>query len=94
MKKRLMDNLRTIAVLVGLFLALSGALWKVWSVETQVKENTYWIDEERFDRLEGRIAYKEIDCGKEAKDCSQREQDTIRRWKRQVKKLGKKLGFE
>jgi hypothetical protein len=92
--KRLTDNLKMIGILVGLFLALSGGLYKVWSVESQVKENTYWIDEERYDRLEARIAYKEIDCDTDAKDCGKRDQDAIRRWKRQIKKLGKKLGYE
>ncbi len=90
MKRRLMDNLGTIAIL----LMLSGVIWAGFGFTAQVKENTYWIDEERYDRLEARITYKEIDCGKDAKNCSEQNQDTIRRWKRQIKKLGKKLGYE
>ena len=94
MKRRLMDNIKMIGVLVALFLALSGGLYKVWSVESQVKENTYWIDEERYDRLEGRVAYKEVNCGEDAVRCSEKDQKLIRRWKRQIRRLGKKLGYE
>lgn len=90
MKRRLMDNLGTIAIL----LTLSGVIWAGFGFAAQVKENTYWIDEERYDRLEGRIAYKKVDCGEDAKNCSKQDQETVRRWKRQIKKLGKKLGYE
>lgn len=94
MKRRLTDNLGKIVAVVVLLGVFSGILFKGWAMEVKVKENTYWIDEERYDRLEARIAYKEVDCGKDAKNCDQRDQDTIRRWKRQIKKLGKKLGYE
>ena len=96
MKRRLMDNLKLIAVLAGLFLALSGGLYKVWSVEAQVSENTYWIDEERYDRQEARIEYKlTVDCNNEGiKTCNEKDKKTIKRWRRRLKKLGKKLGYE
>ena len=40
MKRRLMDNLKLIAMLATLLVVLSGGLWKVWSMETSVKKNT------------------------------------------------------
>ena len=92
--KSLKENITLISVIVGLLVAFSGGLWKVWSMEAQVRDNTYWIDEERYDRLEERIAYKEATCGEDALQCSDREQDTVRRWKRQKRKLGIKLGYE
>ena len=79
-----------IGKLIALVLVIAGGV----AFAGQVKENTYWIDEERYDRLDGRIAYKEVDCGKDAKDCDEHEQETIKRWKRRLKKLGKKLGIE
>lgn len=85
-----MNKIWDIGKLVALVLVIA---WSV-SFAAQQKENTYWIDEERYDRQEARITYKEIDCGKDAKDCDKQEQDTIKRWKRRLKKLGKKLGYE
>ena len=90
----IIDNIKTIAATIIVLSVLSGVGAKVWSMDRQQKENTYWIDEERYDRLEGRIAYKEVDCGEDAKGCDKEEQETVKRWKRRLKKLGKKLGID
>lgn len=88
------DKLKFIATVIGLLVIMSGGLWRVWSVEAQVRENSYWIDEERYDRLEERIAGLELDCGEEAKDCGEKKQKLYRRWMRQKEQLGKKLGLD
>ena len=87
MKKLLMGN-------VGKFVALLMLLGVVLVIVLQVTENTHWRREETYDRLEERVAYQEVECGRDAKDCGEREQNTVKRWKRRKAKLGKKLGYE
>jgi len=87
-------NLKTISPLIAILVVFSGVLWQGWAVKAEVKKNTEWRIVEEYSRLKKWIKAEEVECGKDAKDCAELNQDILARWKIRFKELNKKLGYE
>lgn len=83
----------TITTALIVFSAITGATWKVYSMNDKVNQTYSWMTEERYDRTMERIEYMEIRCGKDAVKCGSKDKDLLRRWKRALRKLEKELGY-
>jgi len=86
-------RLTAIASLILALAGLMGLSYKVYALTDRVNQTYSWMTEERYDRTMERIRRIERRCGRDAVRCDRADKEDVRRWKRQLQRLEKELGY-